>query len=121
MTKRDIETALRRKGIRTTTLEYDRQPTPGGMVSGWTVILDEDHSEALMAHGYGDQPDDETYEGVMEWARGLPDVTPMVAAMSIMDDLRGRSGILDGLDDEIMQEIEEAIRGHIAKAYEGRI
>lgn len=43
------------------------------------------------------------------------------AANAIMNDLRGRSGVLDGINDDVLEEIEEAVRGIIEEAFGGGV
>jgi len=45
MAKRDIERALKRKGIRPLDLYWEWQPTPGEMVPCWTLEIDEEDAD----------------------------------------------------------------------------
>lgn len=80
MSKRKIEAALKRKGLVCYILEYSHQATPGEMVGGWEIELDEDSTVAvLLADPRLDfedlQPDCFNTGEVLGWINGLPDVS----------------------------------------------
>lgn len=76
MSKKKIEAALRRKGLSCSTLEYNQQVTPGEVVSGWDIELD-DRSEELVAAAdpaFDDwEPDCLNSSDALEWVASLPD------------------------------------------------
>lgn len=77
MSKRKIESALRRKGLSCSTLEYNLSACPGGMIGGWEIALDE-MSENLVVTVDPDfddlTPDCANADEVLEWIDTLPDV-----------------------------------------------
>lgn len=77
MSKKKIEAALRRKGLSCSILEYNLQATPGEMVGGWEVQLDE-RSEGLVDDVDPDfelihLPEFYNATEVLEWVETLPD------------------------------------------------
>jgi len=82
MGKRQIEAALRRKGLSCKTLEYGQHLTPGEVIGAWDIELDE-RSEDLVATAdpafdYWD-PDCFNTTEALEWVASLPDCTPTPA------------------------------------------
>ncbi|QCL83366.1 hypothetical protein CFBP5875_01490 [Agrobacterium pusense] len=77
MSKRKIESALRRKGLSCSMLEYNFSACSGGMVGGWEIALDE-RSEDLIITADPDfddlTPDCANAAEVLEWVDTLPDV-----------------------------------------------
>lgn len=75
MSKKKIEAALRRKGLSCAILEYNYQVTPGEVVGGWEIELDE-RSEELVAvtdPGFNDwEPDCFNTSEALEWVASLP-------------------------------------------------
>lgn len=85
MSRRKIERALLRKGLTTEVLEYNRQPTPHGMMAGWEIQLDE--QSINLAQDYGCDPEDlepdcENTAEALEWIAGLPDCFDGASAAS---------------------------------------
>lgn len=81
MSKKKIEAALRRKGLYCATLEYTHQVTPGEVVGGWEIELD-DRSEELVAVAdpeFDDwEPDCFNASEALEWVENLPDCSASV-------------------------------------------
>lgn len=78
MSKREIERALRAKGIKCETLEYNYQVTPGEMVGGWDIVLTEECEEAIadLNPEFSDwEPDCRNTSEVLEWIETLPAVS----------------------------------------------
>lgn len=79
MSKRKIEAALKSKGLTCEVIEYGHHATPGEMVGGWDIELDEESTVAvLMADVHLDfddlQPDCRNTDDVLEWIGSLPNL-----------------------------------------------
>ena len=77
MSKRQILSALKNKGLGAKCCQYDRGcPTPDGYWSGWHVVLDGESEEAILSAGYEDDAECEelSSEDVLEWIEGLPNI-----------------------------------------------
>lgn len=79
MSRKKIEAALRRKGLSCAVLEYNHQVTPGEVVGGWEIELDE-RSEELVATAdasFDDwEPDCFNATAALDWVASLPDCLP---------------------------------------------
>ena len=77
MSKRQIERALRAKGLVCSTLEYNHQVTPGEVVGGWEIELSESTAVAVFIHNpdFDDwEPDCRNTAEVIEWIETLPNL-----------------------------------------------
>jgi len=77
MSKCQIERALRAKGLSCSTLEYNYQVTPGEVVGGWEIELNESTEEAVSIHNpdFDDwEPDCRNTAEVLEWIETIPDI-----------------------------------------------
>ena len=68
MAKREIERALRKKGITAVRVAYEWQATPGEMVPTWTIELTEEDADKF---GEGRFHDFENSAFAVEWVEGL--------------------------------------------------
>lgn len=78
MSQRQIERALRAKGIEWETVEYGAFICPGEYVDGWQVSLTEDCEEEIagLVPGFDDfDPDCRNTTEVLEWIESLPDLS----------------------------------------------
>lgn len=74
MSKRQIISALKKKGL-SAYLVYERSvPTPAGYAKGWDIFLDEDSQNKLFDIGFTGvlEPDCSTTDAVLEWVNTLP-------------------------------------------------
>jgi len=78
MSKRQIERALRAKGVECETLEYTYQVCPGELVGGWDIVITE-RCEQLIAVCDPDfddwEPDCRNTEEVLQWVETLPTIS----------------------------------------------
>ena len=77
MSKRQIERALRSKGLEWDTIEYGKFICPGECVDGWQISLTEECEEEIAGrvHGFDDfDPDCRNTSEVLEWIETLPDL-----------------------------------------------
>ena len=77
MSKRQIQRALKVKGLECSILEYTHQTTPGEVVGGWDVELSPKTEElvATADPSFDDwEPDCFNTTEVLEWIDTLPDV-----------------------------------------------
>ncbi|WP_026380149.1 hypothetical protein [Afifella pfennigii] len=84
MSKRQILSALRRKGIVPIVCTYDRQATPGEMVSGWEIYLDTETEDKILdaddSLTLSDlDPDASTAAEALAWVETLPDIRAAAA------------------------------------------
>ena len=94
MSKKAIEAALRRKGLSCSTLGYTHQVTPGEVVGGWEIELD-DHSEELVAAAdplFDEwEPDCFNSSEVLEWVASLPNCPAPTPQPDLISRLRARA------------------------------
>jgi hypothetical protein len=75
MSKRQIERALKAKGIEAEYIMFGWQPSPGEMVPGWDIKLTDDSEDRILnADGDFDDfdPDCRNTAEVLEWIETLP-------------------------------------------------
>lgn len=76
MSRRKIERALLRKGLSAEIIEYNRQPTPHGMMAGWEIQLDDQSVDLALEYGCEPEdlePDCENVSEALDWIARLPD------------------------------------------------
>lgn len=75
MSKRKILRAAAKKGLAFAVCDYDYAATPGGMVGGWSIQLDEASIERIEALGTEydwSEPDCANANEVLDWIESLP-------------------------------------------------
>lgn len=78
MSKRQIERALRAKGLEAEYIMYGQFPTPGEMVGGWDIKLTDDSEDRILnADSEFDNfdPDCMNTSEVLAWVRSLPNLS----------------------------------------------
>lgn len=92
MSKRDIERALRAKGLECATLEFSYQACPGEVVGGWDIELTAGSEDkiALAEPDFSDwDPDCFNSAEVLEWVRTLPSVKHITGIFEAEAAIRG--------------------------------
>ena len=76
MSQRKIEAVLKRKGITSERIEYERGiPTPSGYANGWTIEMSETIADKLFDNGFADcdcSNEFDTIRDVLEWIERMP-------------------------------------------------
>lgn len=76
MSKRQIERALKAKGIECAELWYGHAVSPGEMVGGWEIVLSEDSVAKVrdVDPDFDEFPDCFNAAEVLEWVETLPNL-----------------------------------------------
>lgn len=75
MAKRDIERALRSKGLAAKECSYGWEVSPGGSAPTWTIYLDNDSTDFVEEQGCDSRIDDPFFDNTaqaLEWIASLP-------------------------------------------------
>jgi len=79
MGKREIISALKRKGLKAKTCEYGQETSPGESYGAWNVELTEESENKLLDAGVEVcdlEPDAFNSKEVLDWIAELPDCSP---------------------------------------------